>query len=1177
MAGVQLRNVGTTSVFAPIIKRGVVTLTDGRTVSMFIDNNTSGASGTDATGVAKIHLYVSTDVSRTAFTLATSYTPAVAPCSTTRYAVASMTAGADNSIWVAWQGVDNALYVTRWSYSAGTVTFVATETVQASGAITNRFRAIDIDLTGNATAVVATYEARTAGGDGSFHRVYARSNAATWVRAVTLTALAVGQPIKTSGEDISVGIRGDGVVSNVIRFLVYATKTQTTIDLGDLLTEYSYNVSTAAADGGVLLGTWSSAFNKNQAAGTRRGMIFTLSSTVYLLAGVIGAGVPKFISAKLSTGVYTAPVISTAGFVSTVSLSNFFKIDTSANLGTYVSFSYKDNRLLFGFAGLGTGASPRMFREVSMSWANVGTIAAKPTIDSIPRPLDSATYNDGGPIGIYGGDNKRTQASLKYYNFLAWYGRLSDTITATAWFRTLRFVSEDTFDAPILVSPYYIEPTSRPTYRVRVENVNLQPNLYGKIEVQIASDTLFTTSVKTITQDDASLQYFGSQDGLTGGMKQVAIPTQNASQALTQGTWYWRARIVSDKDTPGAYSGYLTFTVSHPPGATPVYPAPAAVIADVASNAYQFSWIRSDTEPNDSQTQYRVIVRRRDTFANVVDTGFVVSSAAAVTLSIDANALGILEIPLDWTVQLKDADGVTGPASQPVQFQIGDPPNLDITSPDGISVVTTALPTIAWTFTGFGTRTQQAYRIFMFDNTTPNILSNPSFESGTTGWGSLDTTSAVQSATQARRGGFSMFITPTGSGPTPRIVSAAGNRAVVNPGDQLTVEAYIRPTTANKPIIAGVSWYDSGGTFISTTSVTAAAIALTWQYITTTATAPVGAAFGAAMVGLNGTPAAGDTAYIDQVQLHLPSAAASNTVADTLWLASSATSYTFNTQVLVDAHQYGVTVEVKDTGGLVTESTEYFTTDWTEPALASGRTVTTPDAFKVRVTWTDAAQDADWVSYRVYRRYMTTSISQLDVYDSATTWYLVYETEAVSANYTFDDYLAPLNIPCDYVVVQLADRFGSLIESVIGSFSTVTLVGDRYYFVPEVLIGGIASFEASSVTGDNFSRDVEQETLHVIGRGRQMQVGDDLGYSGTMSIKQRNPTTARRDREMLETISALYNKVFIKSPFGDVVLCGLGNIQSTRIAGYGGHSDFVDITVPYTQIIGEDPIPRPGA
>jgi len=1049
---------------------------------------------------------------------------------------------------------------------------VATETVQAAGAIVDRFRAVDIDLTGNASALVATYEASASTGNAASHRMYVRSNAATWVRAVDLPALLSGQFVRTNSEDVTVAWRGDGIVSNVGRFLFYGTKTHTTADTGDLLREYSFNVSTAVADSGSNLGSWSTAFNLNQAAGTRRAMIFTLNTTLYLLAGVIGAGVPQFYATKLTSGNYGAPVISRAGYVSTISLSNYFKIDPTYNQRTYWSVNYKDNRLLFGFCGIGSGTAPRILREVSMSWAAVGTPSAKPTIDAIPRPLDSAFYGVSGPIAIYGGDNKRTQASLKYYNFVGMYGLSGNTVSTTIP-RVLRFISEDTFDAPTLLSPYSTEPTSRPTYRVRVDNVNLQPNLYGKIEVNVATNTLFTTSLKTIIQPDSAFQYFGSQDGLSGGSKQVTIATQDASQALTQGTWYWRARVVSDKDSPGAWSTTTSFIVSHPPAASPIYPAPATIFADVLGNLYNFIWARSDTEPTDTQTAYRLIVRRRDTFANILDTGFVASSASSVAVSIDANALAILDVPLDWSVQLKDADGIAGPASTLVEFAIGDPPNLSIINPDGVTVIDTALPTYTWTFTGFGLRTQKSYRVTVFDNTTPNLLTNASFESGMTGWSQFDGT-AVQSSAQFKRGGFSAFITPNGTGPSPRVEAQSANQPAVTPGQQYTVEAWIRPTTANKPIFIGINWFDAGGGFISTSTLTGTALAGTWQYLTLTATAPALAGKAALQAGVTSTPAVGDTAFVDQLSFHLPSLAASNMLQDSFWLVGAAVAYTFPTQVLVDAHNYGVTIQVQDTGGLITEATEYFTTDWTEPVLASGLSVTTPDLFKVRVAWTDAAQDTDWVAYRVYRRYMRTSISAFDIDSTATTWYLMYETSDDLTNYTFDDYLTPLNIAVDYVVVQLADRFGSLVESTITTFQTVTLASNRYYFVPQVLLGGIVSFEASAVTGDTFSREIEQETLHVIGRGRQVQVGDDLGYVGTLSIKQRNPAIARRDREFLEIISAQYNAVYIKSPFGDVILCALGNVQSTRVPGYGGNADFVDISVPYMEIIDEEFVAR---
>jgi hypothetical protein len=132
---------------------------------------------------------------------------------------------------------------------------------------------------------------------------------------------------------------------------------------------------------------------------------------------------------------------------------------------------------------------------------------------------------------------------------------------------------------------------------------------------------------------------------------------------------------------------------------------------------------------------------------------------------------------------------------------------------------------------------------------------------------------------------------------------------------------------------------------------------------------------------------------------------------------------------------------------------------------------------------------------------------------------------------------------------------------------------DRFFFVPSVPVGTIASFQASDVTGDQFTRDVEQETLHVVGRGRQVQVGDDLGYSGTLQLKLRNPNTARLTREFLEILASTNNSVYIKSPFGDVFLVAFGNLQSSRLAGVG-RGDLADVSIPYTQIIEPDQITR---
>jgi hypothetical protein len=136
-------------------------------------------------------------------------------------------------------------------------------------------------------------------------------------------------------------------------------------------------------------------------------------------------------------------------------------------------------------------------------------------------------------------------------------------------------------------------------------------------------------------------------------------------------------------------------------------------------------------------------------------------------------------------------------------------------------------------------------------------------------------------------------------------------------------------------------------------------------------------------------------------------------------------------------------------------------------------------------------------------------------------------------------------------------------------------VGDRYYFVPAIPIGAIASFQVSSVTADDFTREVEQETLHVINRGRQVQVGDDLGYEGQFTIKLRNIATARSDREFIELLAkSTTGATYVRTPFGDVLYVRFGPPAFKRLEGIGGGVDLGDLSVAYTEVFTEVQVTR---
>lgn len=1168
MSGVELRAIGTTATMAPLFKRAIVTMSTGRAVSLWIDENRAGTGLPDVTGTAKMYFYVSDDTARTSHTLRLTYTPGVAPASSSRAAIASISQHSD-TIYVAWVGVDNNVYCSTFSYNTGThaVAHVATQTVASGGAITNRYRKVDIDVRTN--PVVSTYEAHTSGGLGSYLRVYCRMNdGTTWRMATEHNAVTIGQTIAPDSPDVSVCIRGDGVVSNVIRFALYGTQVSTAADKGDLLREYSFNVSTGTVGSAATLATWSATLNKGVAGPSRRGILYSISSTTYILTAITGSTIPRFHSIKLGTSNYASIAAASVGYVSTVSLSNFFRVEGSYNYNTSWTSTYRDNRVIFAFAGIGTGAAPRVAREIVMTYPNSSSISTKPSVDSIPRPIDQNYYGDGGPFALYGGDNKFIQSGNKQYSILVAYGRSGNAV-ATTFQRRLRFVAEDTFDAPAALSPSVGEvvPNNQPTFRVRVENTDLTPNLYGKIEVQVATDSGFTTNVDYIIQPDSALQYFGTKDGLNSVVKQVVVSTPT-NQSLFTGTWYWRARIVSDKDTPGAWSTSQTFGISHPPAASPLTPAQSQVVTRDGSDNVNFSWTFTDTEPNDSQSEYYIIVKDATTGASLVDTGWVSSSARDANIFIDD---ALLEIPLTWTVQARDADGTAGPVSTPVNFTVGDAPVVDIVSPANLSIVTTAAPTVTWSFTGSGGRTQKSYRVRITETAGANQIANPSFETDTLGWIGFDA-SVAQSGAQAHSGVMSALVTPNGTGYNPRIEQTVAAGMPVILGQSVTVDGWILPSASGKDSHIRVNWYDSVGSYVSTTQIQVPPTPGVWQQLTLTAAAPV-TGFACAGMGVVNTPTVGETFYVDEMRLYETDATSGEVVADTFWRSSIDTSHPFLANILETGVTYDIVLQVMDTGGLVSADQVQVVTDWVEPALGNATVV--PDPFKVAITWDDSTIDGDFVGWRIYRRYRKPAGSELDVTNTEKTWVLIHESSSADSPQTYYDYTAPLNRNVDFVVVQVVDRFGSLIESSITSWHTVVQYTDRFYFVPQIPIGSIASFEAANVTGDQFTREIEQETLHVVGRGRQVQVGDDLGYVGSLTLRLRNPATARLNREFLEAISAEHNAVYIKSPFGDVVLVALGSIQTSRQAGHG-NADIVDLTVPYVEIIDADPVTRVG-
>lgn len=285
-----------------------------------------------------------------------------------------------------------------------------------------------------------------------------------------------------------------------------------------------------------------------------------------------------------------------------------------------------------------------------------------------------------------------------------------------------------------------------------------------------------------------------------------------------------------------------------------------------------------------------------------------------------------------------------------------------------------------------------------------------------------------------------------------------------------------------------------------------------------------------------------------------------NSVVDqTSWVSSDATSYELPGPLLENNGSYTVKVEVRDTGNLTDESTHSFTTLWVPPDHPddSVDAATYDSDGYVLISWTNADEDPDFESYRVYRRDVATNENVL-----------IYSTGSSSSTMTYHDWFAKSGREYVYEVMQTADRFGAVMESETDGGITVTPVSDNYWLIhPDSPDQESDNMILRQVNDDSFTEEYEQETFHLIGRGRKTDIGDRIGYTGSLSCQvwDVSDETARAHRLKLEALKATKREVYLRNPFGDLWQVTTGDIDITRTPGVG-RREHHEVTLPYEEV-----------
>ena len=287
----------------------------------------------------------------------------------------------------------------------------------------------------------------------------------------------------------------------------------------------------------------------------------------------------------------------------------------------------------------------------------------------------------------------------------------------------------------------------------------------------------------------------------------------------------------------------------------------------------------------------------------------------------------------------------------------------------------------------------------------------------------------------------------------------------------------------------------------------------------------------------------------------------------------SGTVYTVDSpgQVFHNLGKYTITAYATDSRGFQGRSTPVqMSASWVPPDMPTTLPVIDLTHFGVEgegyvvVTWDDSGKATDFVLYVLQRKddlidtFSNIVLQEGEWKDVAT----IYDNDAT---YEYHDYVAPsTNYKVSYRVLQGVTIFNDVVLSDPGAAGTAYPMSDSYWLVDPDLSGSLL---LHVVTEDSYTEEYETESYHVIGRGNHVDYGDRLGYNGSLSAQFRNTggTSARSKKMALEDVRKNRRSLYLRTPFGDVKLVSVGDVQVSRIAGVGV-DEFCDVSIPYLEV-----------
>lgn len=725
-----------------------------------------------------------------------------------------------------------------------------------------------------------------------------------------------------------------------------------------------------------------------------------------------------------------------------------------------------------------------------------------------------------------------------------------------------------------------------------------------RMQWQFATNNTFTTSVKTVTEPTADLRTSGATT------ETPSIATLN----LSNGTWYMRARAVDKNGVAGPYSATATLTVS-----TPVPPTPTSVGAGGATVTTMKPTLAATLGVDSAgrQTKAEWMLSKSSSFASgnisiiEADADLRTSGTTTETIADDINRLTSNGT---WYIRARaipEGGGVVSAWSAGVSFTLALPVPTVPTSitPAPNATIATDRPSLTATLAALseGRRLKAEWQLATNSGFSTNLRTVTESDadlrtSGATTEPVPTTSILFQSIWYLRARGVDEFGN-TGAWSSGQIFTVA-HRPVAGPtspaNDSVTTFTSTdfswnfsdpEPSdvqTAYQLIIerndTGAVLSDSGKIISSSKTRTVSTgsllkdVKMRWKVRvwdsddvagdysgyriftlsdvpTVTITSPASGS-----VVLTGQPTINWTTDVNTTQatfrVLFKQQVDDIILFDSGVISSDVKTYTAPRNILENLGSYSVTVTVTDNQGLSGSSINTFTTAYEVPqtAVYSVDPAGYDDIGYILIDWSTMNPDEFFVSWNVYRRRAGDQ-----------EWNLI-------ASYTdpttlfHHDWTVTTGDSWEYAVTQSAGRSGQVLDSVIaGTPDSILADGSHYWLINPY--DESVNFKLENVSSDSYTDEFEEAELVIIGRGRKINTGTRLGYSGSMvaQLRDSETETARSKRQRLQEIKSSRLSYYLRNPFGDLLLVSVGNLAISRIAGVGT-SEYVDVTIPYKEV-----------